>query len=55
MSRVLVIQVLFGVTFTLASPLALWTEVRWFTVAESTIRWFIVREKHCWMTTDLAE
>jgi hypothetical protein len=20
--------------------------------AESTVRWFIVREKHCWMTAD---
>jgi hypothetical protein len=24
-------------------------------VAESTVRWFIVREKHCWMAADLAE
>jgi hypothetical protein len=28
---------------------------RWIIVAESTIRWFIVREKHCWMAADLAE
>jgi hypothetical protein len=27
----------------------------WFIVAESTVRWFIVREKHCWITADLAE
>jgi hypothetical protein len=24
-------------------------------VAESIVRWFIVREKHCWMAADLAE
>jgi hypothetical protein len=29
--------------------------VRWIVVAESTIRWFIVREKHCCMTVDSAE
>jgi hypothetical protein len=28
---------------------------RWIIVTESTVRWFIVREKHCWMVTDLAE
>jgi hypothetical protein len=28
---------------------------RWFIVAESTVRWFIVRKKYCWMTADLAE
>jgi hypothetical protein len=28
---------------------------RWFIAAESTVRWFIVREKHCWMAADLAE
>jgi hypothetical protein len=28
---------------------------RWFIVAKSTIRWFTVREKHYWMTADLAE
>jgi hypothetical protein len=28
---------------------------RWFIVAESTVRWFIMREKHCWMAIDLAE
>jgi hypothetical protein len=28
---------------------------RWFTVAESTVHWFIVREKHCWMTADSAD
>jgi hypothetical protein len=28
---------------------------RWFIVAESTVRWFVVREKHCWMTADSAE
>jgi hypothetical protein len=28
---------------------------RWFIVVESTIRWFIVREKHYWMAADLAE
>jgi hypothetical protein len=27
---------------------------RWFIVAESTVRWFIVREKHCWMAADSA-
>jgi hypothetical protein len=24
-------------------------------MAESTVRWFIVREKHCWMAADSAE
>jgi hypothetical protein len=24
-------------------------------MAESTIRWFVVREKHCWMTADSAD
>jgi hypothetical protein len=28
---------------------------RWFIVAVSTIRWFVVRGKHCWMTADSAE
>jgi hypothetical protein len=28
---------------------------RWIIVAESIVRWFIVREKHCWMTADSAE
>jgi hypothetical protein len=28
---------------------------RWFIVAESTARWFVVREKHCWMAADSAE
>jgi hypothetical protein len=28
---------------------------RWFIVAESTVRWFIVREKHCWMAADSAD
>jgi hypothetical membrane protein len=28
---------------------------RWIIVAESTVRWFIVREKHCWMAADSAE
>jgi hypothetical protein len=28
---------------------------RWFIVAESTVRWFIVRKKRCWMAADLAE
>jgi hypothetical protein len=23
--------------------------------AESTVRWFVVREKHCWMTADCAD
>jgi hypothetical protein len=23
--------------------------------AESTVRWFVVREKHCWMATDSAD
>jgi hypothetical protein len=27
----------------------------WFIVAESTVRWFVVREKHCWMTADSAD
>jgi hypothetical protein len=26
---------------------------RWFIVAESIVYWFVVREKHCWMTADL--
>jgi hypothetical protein len=25
---------------------------RWFIMAESTVRWFVVREKHCWMAAD---
>jgi hypothetical protein len=24
-------------------------------VAESTVRWFVVREKHCWMAADSAD
>jgi hypothetical protein len=28
---------------------------RWFIVAESTVRWFVVREKHYWMAADSAE
>jgi hypothetical protein len=28
---------------------------RWFIVAESTVRWFVVREKHCWMAADSAD
>jgi hypothetical protein len=28
---------------------------RWFIVDESTVRWFIMREKYCWMAADLAE
>jgi hypothetical protein len=28
---------------------------RWIVVAESTVRWFIVREKHCWMAADSAD
>jgi hypothetical protein len=28
---------------------------RWFIVAESIVRWFVVREKHCWMAADSAE
>jgi hypothetical protein len=28
---------------------------RWFIVAESTVRWLVVREKHCWMAADSAE
>jgi hypothetical protein len=28
---------------------------RTFIVAESTVHWFFVREKHCWMAADLAE
>jgi hypothetical protein len=23
--------------------------------AESTVRWFVVREKHCWMAADCAD
>jgi hypothetical protein len=23
--------------------------------AESTVRWFVVREKHCWMAADSAD
>jgi hypothetical protein len=25
---------------------------RWIVVAESIVRWFVVREKHCWMAAD---
>jgi hypothetical protein len=28
---------------------------RWFIVAESIVRWFVVREKHCWMVADSAD
>jgi hypothetical protein len=28
---------------------------RWFIVVESTVRWFVVREKHCWMAADLVD
>jgi hypothetical protein len=28
---------------------------RWFIVVESTVRWFVVREKHCWMAADSAD
>jgi hypothetical protein len=28
---------------------------RWIIAAESTVRWFIVREKYYWMAADLAE
>jgi hypothetical protein len=28
---------------------------RWFIVAENTVRWFVVREKHCWMAANSAE
>jgi hypothetical protein len=28
---------------------------RWFIVAESTVRWFIVKEKYCWIAADLAK
>jgi hypothetical protein len=28
---------------------------RWFIVAESIACWFVMREKHCWMTADSAE
>jgi hypothetical protein len=28
---------------------------RWFIMAESTVRWFVVREKHCWMAADSAD
>jgi hypothetical protein len=28
---------------------------RWFIVAESTVRWFVVRKKHCWMAADSAD
>jgi hypothetical protein len=28
---------------------------RWFIMAESTVCWFIMREKQCGMATDLAE
>jgi hypothetical protein len=28
---------------------------RWFIVAENTVRWFVVREKYCWMAVDSAE
>jgi hypothetical protein len=27
----------------------------WFVVVESTVRWFVVREKHCWMAADSAD
>jgi hypothetical protein len=25
---------------------------RWFIIAESTVRWFVVREKHCWIAVE---
>jgi hypothetical protein len=28
---------------------------RWFIMTESTVCWFVVKEKHCWMTADFAE
>jgi hypothetical protein len=28
---------------------------RWIVVAESTVRWFVVREKHYWMAADSAD
>jgi hypothetical protein len=28
---------------------------RWIVVTENTVRWFIVREKYCWMTADSAD
>jgi hypothetical protein len=28
---------------------------RWIVVAESIVRWFIVREKHYWMVVDSAD
>jgi hypothetical protein len=28
---------------------------RWFIVAESSVSWFVVREKYCWMVADSAE
>jgi hypothetical protein len=36
-------------------PCAWACSFRWFIVIESTVRWFIVREKHYWMTTDSAD
>jgi hypothetical protein len=28
---------------------------RWFIVAENTVRWFVMREKHFWMAADSAD
>jgi hypothetical protein len=43
-----------------ADGLATWAEELtacsfcWFGVTESTVRWFVVREKQCWMSADSA-
>jgi hypothetical protein len=47
------------------SPVSLWKEASQLTFsslfvslvycAESTVRWFVVREKHCWMAADSAD
>jgi hypothetical protein len=40
-------------TFTLHKRIA--CSFRWFIMVESTIRWFVVREKYCWIVADSAE
>jgi hypothetical protein len=46
-----------NIRYTLINPFLALTacSFRWFIVAESIIRWFVVREKHCWMTANSAE
>jgi hypothetical protein len=41
--------------FTMIDLLLTACSFRWIIVAESTVRWFVVREKYCWMAADSAE